>query len=297
MRKVMKLPLKQIISPDFQKKFLRHQSIGKFLYQHKVLNKIFNRISSVILSINNDRLRRESLETSDASKHGYTNLLPHTYGGLEFTLRYSSEISSPGFSENTTTASYKLYQEQLKTMRNLINQKRPKKVFNFGICYAYVDNELANEFPEIDFIGIDLSPHNKAVNDVDFSSTKNLTILSGDVFPHFSEIDYSDSIFFHSRTLLLLPREFIQKLYKSVYDANFDCIVGFEQNGLSEEISAPYAFDTFDKPSVYWRDRMYIHNYPYLAKAAGYEIQDIDLFFTPHTSPDFQILRFVAQRK
>ncbi len=298
--KIMKTPIQQKIDATFTKKFIRHQTIGKFIYKNKWIRRVLTRVLGTLQSMNNDFIRREKYETfgpirqsADVTKHGYTR----KYGDLEYALEYAAEIAAPDFDEGSLGESYGLYQEQLKILREMIKEKKPRKVFNFGICYAYVDNELALEFPDVEFIGIDLSVHNKAFSDVDFGDTKNLTILTGDVFAHFSETDYSDCVFLTSRTLPLLPREFIEKLYKSASEANFRYLVGFEQSGLSEEILAPFVFESPDKPSVYWRDRMYIHNYPYLIESAGYEILDMALFTTNHTSADLQFLRFLAERK
>jgi hypothetical protein len=230
--------------------------------------------------------------SKDHTKHGYTG----KYDDLFAAIQYAEEIVALDFGEARPTESYRLYQEQIKTLRDLILSEKPKKIFNFGVCYAYVDSILAAEFPDIQFIGIDLSLYNKAFNDVAFSHLQNLTILSGDVFAHFSENDYSDSIFFHSRTMTVLPKEFILQLYRAVYGANFKFIVGFEQHGFSYETFEPYIFDLTDKPSVYWRNFMYIHNYLGMLISCGFKLRSAELFSTGHLSPDFQVLSYVGER-
>lgn len=44
-------------------------------------------------------------------------------------FHYAEEISDTDFSEATPTESYRLYQEQIKTLRDLILSEKPKKIF------------------------------------------------------------------------------------------------------------------------------------------------------------------------
>ncbi|MCC7016140.1 MAG: hypothetical protein IT564_02920 [Rhodospirillales bacterium] len=226
------------------------------------------------------------------AQHGYTD----KYGDLKAALTYATSVAASDFGENQPGESYVLYQEQVKTLSELIEHRSPKTVLNFGVCYAYVDSILAQRFRHVEFVGIDLSPHVVAFNSVEFSGIPNLKILAGDVLRHLANADYRGGVFFHSRTLTYLPRQFIERLYRTAHAAGFDYIVGFEQNGLSEETFAPYVFDLSDKDSVYWRHRLYIHNYPGIAKKSGFDVARADLIATRHTSPDLRVLRFVAER-
>ena len=232
-------------------------------------------------------------QSDDVSKHGYTD----KYGDLKAAIHYASGIDDPSFSESSIGESFVLYREQINMMRAFIVKNRPKKVFNFGICFAHVDAILAAEFPEISFVGIDLSKYNKAFNDCEFAHISNLKILTGDVFEEFRHGEYEEGVLFHSRTLVLLPKEFIRKLYKAAYAAGFRGIVGFEQHGLSEERQEPYVFDLSDRPSIYWRGSMYIHNYLGLAKESGFTPTEAISLNTGHTSPDYRVLCFVADRQ
>jgi hypothetical protein len=271
------------------------------LDRHNLLNWIFRSIFALVNKFitytniyHNSEQFKAAVIGKDHTKHGwgYTG----KYDDLLTAVIYAEEIGAPDFGEATPTESYRLYKEQIKTLRNLILSEKPKAVFNFGICYAYIDSVLATEFPDIKFIGIDLSPYNKAFNDVAFNHLQNLTILSGDVFTHFAENDYSDSIFFHSRTMTVLPKEFILQLYHAAFKANFKFLVGFEQHGLSYETFEPYVFDLTDKPSVYWRNNMFIHNYWGILTSCGFKLIDARLFSTGHLSPDFQVLSYVGKR-
>lgn len=291
--------ISQEFDPIFVKKFLRHQRFGKLLHNFPLLRRGIERIGQMFLSANESarrwNIKKGFLATrkkGDVTEHGYVDM----YGDLKAALVYANGIHSPDFNENQLGESFILYKEQIKTLSDLIEKHAPNKVFNFGVCYAYVDSVLAKRFGRSEFIGIDLSKHLVAFNTMEFSGIPNLKFLAGDVLEHLAGTDYRGGIFFHSRTLTFLPREFIQRLYRAAHAAGFGYIVGFEQNGMSEETLRPYVFDLSDKESIYWRHRMYIHNYPGIAKKCGFDVTSADLFATKHTSPDFRVLRFVGER-
>lgn len=260
----------------------------------------FERLAGIVRSIDNDIKRRERLEeyleiqkSNDSSKYGYSR----PFGDLHAALSYATEIHEPGFSEKSSGESYLLYQKQINSLREVLSGGEIKHVFNFGICYAHVDAILAKEFPEIQFSGIDLSPHNKAFNDYEFGNIPNLEITTGDVFSKWQSGDYKGALLFHSRTLVLLPKTFIRQLYSAAKTAGFEWVMGFEQNGLSEETLAPFTFDLTDRPSVYWRDGMFLHNYLAIAEEAGFKVKTAENFKTNHTAPDYRVLAFLARQE
>jgi len=292
--------IKQKFDPEFvwKKKFV-YRVVGRVLDRQNLLINFYRYIlkfANKIIQVSDrhhyyEKFRTNVIEEKNTD-HGYTG----KYDDLKAALGYASEINAIDFSDKTATESYRLYQEQIRTVRELLLKNKSKKVFNFGVCYAYIDSILAEEFPDVEFIGIDLSPYNKAFNDVAFGHLPNLTILSGDAIQYISNHDFSNSILFHSRTLVVLPKEFILQLYNVAYKANFKFIIGFEQNGLSYETFEPYIFDLKDKPSVWWRDFMFIHNYLGIATQCGFRIIDSKLFTTSHTNADYRVLSYVAER-
>ena len=277
---------------EFVRKFVRHQRIGERLRSHPALLRVIRRINAVFASVENDVRRQDKKvafrPNAPASEHGF----PDAYGDLRTSIKYASQIAEPNFGPAQPSESWMLYQDELATLRKMLPDA--PGMFNFGVCYAYVDAILAGEFPDKQFVGIDLSAFNAGFNRASFPDKTNMTFLSGDAFDVMP--GHGGWIFFHSRTLVLLPREFIQRLYKAAFDAGFKYIACFEQNGLSEETCAPYIFDTSDRPSVYWRDRMYNHNYPGLATEAGFTVEHCELFKTNHVSPDYRVLRMIARR-
>ena len=189
-----------------------------------------------------------------------------------------------------------MYEEQKKVLGDIIESNKVEQFFNFGICFAHIDSILARKYPDVKFLGTDLSPYNKAFNESKFSDIKNLTIFSDDVFDLFGRLEFKNSVLLTSRTLVLLPKDFILRLYNAAYEAGFEYVVGFEQHGLSMETLQPYVFDCSDKDSVIWRDKMYIHNYLGLLASSGYKVENAYNFATGHTSPDFKVMSFVAKR-
>lgn len=293
------MKLSQSFDARFVRRFKLHQRIGQVLFKTPRLNALLRKISGMMLSVLEDADRwRQRLEYSDvrergnADEHGYDK----KYGDLSAALSYALQIEEYDKGLHEQGEGKVLYQRQLETMRRLLESERPKRVLNFGVCFAYVDAILAREFPDTEFVGIDLSVYNKAFNEAAFSDVPNLKILAGDIFEELRSGDYRDCVFFHSRTLVLLPSGFISELYAAAAAAGFKWVVGFEQNGLSEETLEPYVFDTTDKASIVWRGGMYIHNYPGLVEGAGFDVESADLFTTGHTAPDFKVLRFVAKR-
>ena len=170
-----------------------------------------------------------------------------------------------------------------------------KKVLNFGVCYPHIDAILAVEFPNVEFHGIDLSKACKAINDCIFGQIDNLHFHAGDVFDLLNVDGFRGDVFHHSRILLLLPQSFVEGLFKAARDAGFMYLVGFEQFGLSSETLEPYEFSDEDKESVYWRDRMLIHNYPGIAIKLGAEIIDAHILKTANRSPDYRVFCYIAK--
>jgi hypothetical protein len=293
------MKVSQSFDDRFVRKFKLHQRIGLVLFKTPYLNSLLRKVSGMMLSALEDADRwRQRLDYSDVRKRGNANEHGYDkkYGDLVAALTYAKQVDQYEKGLHEHGEGKILYQQQLETMRRLIQSERPKRVLNFGVCFAYVDSILAKEFPDTEFVGIDLSAYNKAFNETAFPDVPNLKILAGDVFDELRDGEYRDCILFHSRTLVLLPSGFISELYAAAAAAGFKWVVGFEQNGLSEETLEPYVFDTTAKPSIVWRGGMYIHNYLGLVERAGFAVESADLFATGHASPDFKVLRFVARR-
>jgi len=194
--------------------------------------------------------------------------------------------------------SKKLYDHVIETTTKLINNNKSKYYLNFGISYAYTDSILAKKFPNCRFFGIERTDSAKIYNERYFKHLNNLTSHSGDIFDFLSNKSFEDGIFNHSRTLLLLlNREFINKLYKSVYSAGFRYILLTEQFGISRQTKKPYNFSyDEDRESALYRSIMFTHNYPKLLKDNGFKVNRIEAIKTDHPHQDFRLLSIEAER-
>ena len=107
----------------------------------------------------------------------------------------------------------------------------------------------------------------KLYNENLFNEIKNLEFKSVDIFDFLkNEKNAGNSVFFHMRTMPYLPPSFVSKLYKAVFAAGYKYIVGVEQVGISRVTYQDFDFSEELRPSVIFRDEMFIHNYPGLLK-------------------------------
>jgi hypothetical protein len=190
--------------------------------------------------------------------------------------------------------SKRLYEHIVATASELIHDLNAPYHFNFGVSYAYTDSILARQFPNTKFYGIERTDASTIYNERFFADIDNLSILSGDVFDLFSKRRFDGGILFHSRTLLLLPQDFVRKLYVAARLAGFKYIFGTEQYGISRQSGGSYEFSFDPKDSVVYRDFMYIHNWPNILLDSGFELQKIESVKTNHPHEDYRILSFQA---
>jgi len=296
----MEIEISQEISRDTQKEWRKKVNLGRFLLKNNLLFKIVRKLNYITGKILSCHRIAEDLahfinfkNNTNYNEFGYTE----KYGDLAIAMSYSTQIDRPNFGIEEKTESFLLYKSFEKIVSKYIDKSKPSNVLTFGVCYAHIDNRLAQKYPEVTFSGIDQSPYNKSFNDTIFADTKNLEIYSGDVFEHFKNAKGRYDFLIHTRTLVLLPKSFIIDFYKSCFENGVEYIIGAEQTGFSLETMEPYTFDLHNRDSVYWRNNMFIHNYLALLKECGYEILECELVKTSHPHPDFQILQFVAKRK
>jgi len=226
-----------------------------------------------------------------SSSFGYSN----EDAELATLLQYKTQIDKKKTDDHSESG--KLYDHALEAISSLLNEDGAiQKVFNFGVSYAYIDSLLADKFPKTNFVGIDRSIYTKCVNDALFKTSGNLEIIFGDVFDVLKNNNFDGCIFFHTRTLVLLPEDFIKRLYKAVELAGFKYIVCIEQIGVSRFTNEPYEFSITPQNSIPFRDGMYIHNYPGLIDEAGYQIKKSQLIKTNHPHPDYRFLSIIAEK-
>lgn len=215
---------------------------------------------------------------------------------LRTAIKYMKQLE--GNIKELPTESYELYQHIFSEMKMLFEgDKTIASFLNFGVSHAYIDSVMAKENPNISFIGTDRSTLTKAHNEKYFSGINNMTFVSDDIFSLLNERQFENSVFFHARTLTLLSKSFIERLYRSAAASGFKYIVGLEQIGISRETFKPYIFSEEDQQSTFFRHHMYVHNYPFLLKQAGYQLQKVHLLKTKHPHKDLRFLCFTSIRK
>lgn len=213
---------------------------------------------------------------------------------LQVAVKYAKQIQD-GFKAPSESA--KLYAHLDTVLSDLLRSNKIQTVLNFGVGYAHIDSLLASKFPYIQFIGTDRSRLTKTYNEMHFSHLQNLHFVADDIF-RFLDMEkerFKGGLFLTARMLLLLPKPFIEKLYKAVAQAGFRYVVCVEQAGISRQTLQCYRFSEDEQPSVAYRETMFIHNYPALLKNAGYSVSRAELIKTDHPHEDYRFLSITAE--
>lgn len=222
------------------------------------------------------------------SGYGYENANEERRVGL----MYKAEIIS---GNHTNRESPALYDYAISVLNDLVGKYGVRQVVNFGVSYAYVDSILAKKHTDVKCVGIDRSKAIKQLNEEEFRF-ENLSFIAGDVMDWIkAQKDLNDTLFYSMRTCVLLPQDFIEKLYRKLAERNCYLIVGFEPFGLSRKTNSFYEQAECKKESILFRDTMYLHNYLGILNSNGYEMKRLEYIKTAHIDKDYRILSFMAQ--
>ncbi len=267
----------------------------------KILSRLIGKLNSYRGTIEAEKKFFKSLKNLSlnsprshmfASDYGYEDDIRE----LNTAIKYKSQIENGV--DKFPSESSKLYKYIEKEVSALfLKDPNIKHFVNMGVSYAYIDSILASKNPSVHFLGIDRSKFTKLFNEIHFSHFKNIEFIAEDIFSFLKSRRFDGGVFFHTRTLLLLSKSFIEELYRAVADAGFKYIVGMEQVGISRQTLKPYQFSEDDKESVVFRSFMFIHNYPGILKKSGFQISKIELVKTDHPHEDFRMLSFTASRE
>ncbi len=292
------------VSLWFRIRFASRMAFQKLVYRLPFLSKMLRFIGYRFIFLGNLRHEEKSRLDSIALLHGNikdAQKFGSAYGyadevrELMVTYKYYDQLKLKDFTQSVSESSV-LYEQAISQVAALLKSDKSIKIFfNFGVCYAYVDSVLAKQFPDVKFIGIDRSKYTQMFNEDSFSDVKNMEFITGDIFEYLQGKNFSNAVFFHARTLVYLPRSFIQRLYQVVKDVEFKYIVGFEQFGVSHETFDTYEFSQELKQSVLFRNNFFMHHYPALLKSAGYDLQAAQLIKTNHPHEDYRMMSFIAQ--
>lgn len=210
---------------------------------------------------------------------------------LRVARMYKGEIASGQYVARESPA---LYAHLESALAAAIVERKVERVINFGVCFAHVDSLLAKRFPNVRFIGIDRSVAVCDLNRTEFTAS-NMEFVAGDIIEWIaSQQDLSRTLLFHSRTAILLPESFLDTLYSKLVEKQIDMICGYEPVGLSRETNSFYQQSYDQKPSVIFRDSLYLHNYAGILNRHGYKITRLEYVKTGHVDDDVRILSFSA---
>ena len=246
-----------------------------------ILKKINDQTTSMIESTNSDYS-----ETSEFGDEAITG----EFRSWDIYRRHIKKGGSGGESRA-------LYKHVISTSQALISNEKIGTFFNLGVCYPFIDSELAKFFPDVTFVGFERTAVVPLLNNHYFAHQTNMHAEAGDLFEHLASKNYNNSVFFHARTLTLLPKTFVEKTYRSAHKAGFEFIFGNEQTGISRSSKKSFQFSYSDTPSELFRRHMLTHNYPAILSASGWDVIYADLIQTEHQDPDFRIFSFIAKRK
>lgn len=252
-----------------------------------------NRARLTGLDKTRDLLRRDSLEAgSFGSSYGYSEETEE----IKTNQYYRHQLLKKELGIFQRTESFDLYELSVRTLGEMIEQGGCAKVINFGVSYAHVDSLLAARFPGVSFVGIDRSPATAAYNQKYFGHVPNMSFVASDIFAYLAHNDCSGALLYHMRTGAVLPPSFLKKLYGVCREAGVGQLACFEPFGISWDTGRPFVFSDQELPSQVFRGIMFLHNYPGLLKAAGYEATASRMHKTTHKDDDYRILSITARR-
>lgn len=152
-----------------------------------------------------------------------------------------------------------------------------KAFINFGAFCAWVDADLAEQFPGIDFQGVDLGARTKALNQMAFQR-QNLGFHDEFIldFLQRGEVGKTTTMLFHARTATLFYPKFLQRFYRRCAALGIRYLALWENGSLSYSTARFHDLGRIPDGAVAYRDVMFIHDYRALLELAGYEIVQAD---------------------
>lgn len=200
---------------------------------------------------------------------------------------YQREIESGIFSAKETPA---LNRRAMNDLAKLLADGSYDRVVNFGVSFAYLDAKLAERNPGVNFTGVDRSESVKALNEAAFSKHSNLQFFAGDIMNWISEQeDLSSTLFLTIRTLVLLPKNFVESLFSALAFRELRGLSLYEPYGLSRMTNGFPLWFEGDWGSLLFRDSMWIHDYGSIAEKNGMKTRHHSYLETAHVDPDYRI--------
>lgn len=289
-------------NPRMRASYLFRRTVGKTLKYTPGAEKFLELSNRVITKLQN-ALRTEKsvdrylklLATNDQNAHTFDS----GYGYEDEIWEINAAIQYYNEVHKNILFSNDLFQ-RLVNIISAIKEKEPsvKKFLDFGVSYGYLIAELGKTYPDIQATGIDRSKLTKIFNESLFHDIPNVQFESGDVFDTLINNDFTGGCFLHTRTLSLLPPNFITRLYKQAFDSGFKYILGAEHWGTSWQTGKPMSLSQSKQDSVLFRNHMFLHNYPEFLLRANYQIEWAEIRKAiNHPDPNLHIFIFLAKRR
>jgi hypothetical protein len=143
-------------------------------------------------------------------------------------------------------------------------------MINFGAFCAKSDFELANAFPEVEFIGVD----RQQVCDLNQKvfAAPNIRYVAADIVDFLETMQIRrNALFVHARTACLCYPDFLRLVYQKCADRGIPYIWMYEGCALSPD-HIYRDFGEIPTISLAARSAMFIHDYPRLLTGAGYSV-------------------------
>jgi hypothetical protein len=211
---------------------------------------------------------------------------------LSVAMGYQDEIEQ-GLSDSSF--SKLLYERQQIIVGEVLRTKNVDKFVNFGVSYAYVDDILARQFPDVKFVGVDRSMKTKRYNEFIFGSRPNLHFEAMDIRSFLTVDRAENGVFFHARTATYVARPILEEIYAAARGSGYRIVVGFEPFGMSRVTGEACEFSLTEKESLAYLYTMIVHNYPEVIRKQGYELLHLNVLQIDHPHEDHRLLEFVAR--
>lgn len=210
-------------------------------------------------------------------------------------LQYKSQFSSIHEKHNT------IHRSQLskRHITTVISEKKwIQAIINFGSSYAWLENSIAQEHPDIPIYGLDRFEEVSSLNRKEFNSNNLHFISTGDILEYLDTkpLFFNNSIFHHCYVCMFMLPRYIENLYTKLHHAGVKYIVCHEHQAFSCQEKKIYEFSaTKQIDSVLHKGHLLLHNYPYLLKQSGFKVISQEIVKTPHPEKDFNSTIFIAE--
>lgn len=271
-----------------------------------ILSKVDNYVK-LFLTYNQELKKNEifakkfSEKYLDSNEFGYTG--DFFINEINFMKKYKDQIDTQNY---INSESQFVYNEVLFNSKSVLDLSGESLYLNFGIGYAFTDANLAAQYKDSLFVGLERTEAAEIFNKHYLKKLPtNLRFMQGNLLDMEDELmtTYLDETFnlkskvlVTARTMCFLPEYLVREIYTFAKSLQFDYIIGVEQFGIPRATGHPFNFSYRDNiDSEHWRSIIAIHNYPGILKNLGYNFIKLESIKTNNPHPDFRLMSFIAK--